>query len=287
MEIDANNGINELKSLGFTHLESEIYIHLLGAKASSGYAIAQAIAKPAANVYKAITILEKKGAILIEEGNTRLCIPVPVNELLNALQRSFIEQKDRASQFLNQIEHSESNDTVYRLKTPGQVFEKCRYLLENAQEIILVDAFSLALDPLMDELESARQRGVKIAIHGYENIELQGARVFQNPQGQAIHEKWSGQWLNIVADSKSFVMAYLSQDLAHVHQAVWSESQYISWVYHSALLAEQQLSELKTMLRENDDIQTLRSRVADMELFFDLNAPGYLELLEKYQFNKE
>lgn len=283
MQIDQNNGINELHALGFTNLEAEIYIHLLGAKASTGYAISQAIGKPTANVYKAINTLEKKGAILIDEGDTRLCVPVPSGELLNALQRSFMTQKERASQFLKQVENTGSTDTVYRLSHPEQVFEKCRKLLNNAEEIVLVDAFSSALAPIMDELEAAVARGVKIALHGYDDINLDGVKVFNNPSGQAMQEKWSGQWINLIGDSQNFVMAYLSKDLSIVHQAVWSNSRYISWIYHSALLAEQQLSEVKTMLANTDSIETIREFVASMDAFFLLKSPGYSELLDKFE----
>ncbi len=287
MQIKVENGINEFKALGFTHLEAEIYLHLLGAKASSGYAISQAIAKPTANVYKAINTLEKKGAILVDEGDTRLCIPVPATELLNALQHSFMTQKERASQFLSQIQTTESSDKVYRLKQPEQVFEKCRNMLRQSKEMVLVDAFGPALDPIMEDLIAATKRGVKIALHGYESIDIPGVRVFNNSAGQTIHQKWSGQWINIIVDSRAFVMAYLSKDLSGVYQAVWSNSQYISWVYHSALLAEQQLSELKTRLNDESDIEVVREMVADMDHFFNLKVPGYFDLLDKFNENEE
>lgn len=283
MQIEQNSGISELHALGFTNLEAEIYIHLLSAKASTGYAISQAIGKPTANVYKAINTLEKKGAILIDEGDTRRCIPVPSSELLNALQRAFMTQKEKASQFLKQIETTGSTDTVYRLSNPEQVFEKCRKLLNEAEELVLIDAFSPALAPIMDELEAAAARGVKIALHGYDDMELSGVKVFNNPSGQAIHEKWSGQWINLIGDSRNFVMAYLSEDLSIVHQAVWSNSKYISWIYHSALLAEQQLSELKTLLGSTNDIEAIKDFVASMDKYFHLKSPGYNELLDKFQ----
>lgn len=283
--LENGNGIVELKALGFTQLESEIYIYLLGAKPSSGYAISQAISKPAANVYKAINTLESKGAILVDDSKTRLCIPVPADELLNALEHTFKSQKERASKFLHQIERNEDDDKVYRLNKPEQVFEKCRKLLAQAQEYIVIDAFKTVLAPLTSEIETAAARGVKTAIHTYEPVEIKNARTFHNSEGQSIRDKWSGQWLNLVVDGRNFVMAYLSSDLSLVHQAVWSRSRYISWVYHSGLIAEQQLSEIKRQLKQINDIDVIRDLAANMESYFTPPARGYFELLEKYQNN--
>ena len=94
----STQGIDELRELGLTDLEASIYVQLLGTKASTGYAIAKAIAKPVANVYKALTTLEKKGAIYVEEGSNRLCSAVPAEELLDAMERNFKGNKEKAVQ---------------------------------------------------------------------------------------------------------------------------------------------------------------------------------------------
>ena len=66
-----------LVSLGFTALAAEIYAWLPEEAPVTGYRIAQAIGKPAPNVYKAIETLETKGAVMVDEGKSRLCRPVP------------------------------------------------------------------------------------------------------------------------------------------------------------------------------------------------------------------
>jgi len=262
------NGIEELQNLGFTHLESEIYIYLLGSEASSGYAIAQAISKPAANVYKAINTMEQKGAILIDEGSTRLCHAVPAEELLNALQHNFETNKKQAGQFLESIDTAHANDKVFRLKKPEQVFEKCRNLIAHANKFVLVDAFKPALSPLLGDMEAAQGRGVEIAIHSYEATELPGVRAFLNPKGNDTRRKWQGQWLNLTVDAKNFIMAYFTEDLKKVEMAIWSNSPYISTVYHSALVSELQMSEIRRKISQTDDIAEIRQLMSDMEKYF-------------------
>ena len=58
--MQVNTGIDALRELGFTELESRIYIFLLEESPATGYRIAQAIEKPVANTYKAIELLYYK-----------------------------------------------------------------------------------------------------------------------------------------------------------------------------------------------------------------------------------
>ena len=280
--MEATDGIDAVKALGFTQLESEIYVHLLGVTAASGYAIAQAISKPAANVYKAINTLEKKGAILVDETKTRLCSAVPAEELLNALQNSFMSQKQRASQVLRSIETDPADDKVYRLKRPEQVFEKCRSLLASAEKIVLIDAFLPALEMLQAEIQATAERNVSVAVHSYGETDLPGAQIFKNPKGELTRERWQGQWINLIVDGREFVMSYLADDLSEVYQAVWSNSPYISWIYHSALLTELQLSALKNELARETDLPAIRAEVERMEQYFDMEVPGFHALQKKY-----
>ena len=123
MRESSTNGIEELEYLGFTQLESEVYTFLLGANASTGYAISQAIAKPAANVYKAITTLENKGAVYVEEGSSRLCTAVSSDELLNGEHdlHIAISRRDINLRFLNK------NVNIYSLES----YKTCRFWFLN------------------------------------------------------------------------------------------------------------------------------------------------------------
>ena len=88
-----SKSIQTLIDLGFTNLEAEIYTFLLQESPATGYRIAQAIGKPAANTYKTVQSLEKKGALLVDDSEKRLCRAVPADELLNRLERQFSERK--------------------------------------------------------------------------------------------------------------------------------------------------------------------------------------------------
>ncbi len=112
-----------LVDLGFTALEAEIYTYLLGASAVTGYRVAQALGKPAANTYKAIESLQRKGALMVDDGESRVCTAVPPEELFGALERRFTETREKAEQALAEIGRGGSDERLYQLATGSQVVE--------------------------------------------------------------------------------------------------------------------------------------------------------------------
>ena len=278
----STQGIDELRQLGLTDLEARIYVHLLSTNASTGYAIAKALAKPAANVYKAITTLELKGAIYIEDGKNRTCSAVPASELLDAMERAFKTNKAKASKRLNQIGKTENTNRVYSLNTPEQVYEKCIALIDASEQSILIDAFDGAIKPLQEHLNRAVTRGVQASMQKYGSQPVQGLRTFNNPAGEQVREKWPGQWLNLVVDGQNFIMAYFSRDLNQVQEALWSSSPYISWIYYSALIAEMQLSAIKDQLRAGISTKDLIPRVQEMDMYFNTDASAITDYFNKY-----
>ena len=63
--------VESLQELGFTETEALAYAGLVPISPATGYRVAQAIGKPAANTYKALESLEAKGAVLVESGAVR------------------------------------------------------------------------------------------------------------------------------------------------------------------------------------------------------------------------
>jgi sugar-specific transcriptional regulator TrmB len=277
----STQGIDELRKLGLTDLEARIYVHLLGTKASTGYAIAKAIARPVANVYKAVTTLEKKGAIYIQQGSNRLCSAVPAEELLDAMERNFKGNKEKAAKRLRQIGASQATNKVYSLNTSEQVYEKCISLIKGANQSILIDAFPKAIEPLVSYLSQAEKRGVQVSMQNYGVNHIPGVRMFLNPMGKKLRDKWSGQWLNLVVDGQSFIITYFSQDLNLVKESLWSSSPYISWIYYSALIAEMQLAAIKNKLHTDLTIAELTSSIHEMGAYFDTDASAINEYFQK------
>jgi sugar-specific transcriptional regulator TrmB len=275
--------VQPLVSLGFTALEAEVYGFLLGESPVTGYRIAQALRKPAPNIYKAIESLEAKGAVMVDDGASRLCRPIPPQELLGHLERRFQEDRNRAAESLSEMTAPATDDRVYQLKSPDQVLERARRMLEQCREVALVDAFPRPLAKLRDDIEAAARRGVVVGVKAYSEIELAGARVIVDVRRESVVGRWPGQWVNVVVDGAEHLVAFLTEDASEVHQAIWSGSVYLSWVYHSALSAELALDAVQTELARDDATPDgLRALLAELRSLKALEATGYQRLVGQF-----
>jgi len=274
--------IQALAALGFTNLEAEVYTALLKESPSTGYRIAQSLGKPAANTYKAIESLEAKGAVLVDDGASRLCRAVPPDELLASLGRAFAERREAATRALARFREAPADDRVYQMRSREQVMERARQMLERATEIALLDAFPGPLEELRPDVERAAARGIDVAVKIYAPADVAGAEVVAPPSAGAILGRWPGEWVNLVVDGAEHLLAFLAPGGGEVYQAVWSGSAYLSWVYHSAVSSEMILAALEGRIEQGADADALQKDLARFRRLKRLEAPGYKALLRRF-----
>jgi HTH-type transcriptional regulator, sugar sensing transcriptional regulator len=277
-----NEGVQPLMELGLTALEAEVYVFLLRESPATGYRIAQALGKAAANTYKAIESLERKGAVLVEEGANRLCRAVPAEELLGHLERSFRSRREEASQALARLQAPPEDDRVYQLRSREQVFERCRTMLGRCQQVAVLDVFPQPLEELRPDVEALAARGAAVGLLVYRPVRLAGALVALNPSAENVLRRWAGQWMNLVVDGAEHLLAYLTEDGKEVHQAIWTSSAYLSWVYHSGVSAELMLAAFLRRLEEGSPAAALQEDHARFRQFMALEAPGYQKLARRF-----
>ena len=276
------DAIQPLVELGLTSLEAEIYVSLLQESPVTGYRIAQALGKPAANTYKAIESLERKGAVLVDEGANRLCRAVPAAEFLGRLERAFRSRREEAVQALSRLQGAPEDDRVYQLRSPEQVFERCRTMLERAQQVAILDVFPAPLEEIRAEIERAAARGVKVALELYAPASVEGDEMVLQPRAPAVLARWPGQWMNLVVDGQEHLLAYLTADGKEVHQAIWTSSAYLSWVYHSGAAAELILAAIQKGLEDGRSASKLREELTRLREFTAQEAPGYKRLRRRF-----
>ena len=277
-----DDSIQALVDLGFTGLEAEVYTALLAESPTTGYRVAQALGKAVANTYKAIASLEAKGAVLVDEGESRVCRPVPPDELLARLGRSFAERRERAAGALARFREAPADDRVYQMRSREQVMERARQMLERAERIALLDVFPGPLEVLRPDLERAAARGIDVALKIYAPAEIAGAETILSARGAQVLGRWPGEWVNLVVDGAEHLLAFLAPDGDGVNQAVWSGSAYLSWVYQSAVSGELILARLEDRIERGAGAARLREELSGLERFRGLDAPGYLALQRRF-----
>ena len=280
----AHHYIEPLVEIGLTGLEAQAYGYLLENAPATGYGVAKGLGKPTANTYKAMESLFEQGAVIREESGNREYRPVSPTELLDGLERKFVARKERAATELRKLGTTAQDDRVYRLQTPEQVLERMRQMLQGASHYAILDLFPWAAQALAEEIEAAAARGVSVAAKLYEPFLLEGVRVVVDLSAKRVLQRWPGQWANGVVDGQQHLMAWLSIDGTEVHQAIWSGSPFLSWVYHTTLTNELLCTVIESAIQDGKGSAELTTEIAAFRKVIQAdNAPGYQALRERME----
>ncbi len=273
--------VASLKELGFNELEAEVYLFLLPSPPLTAYAVGRGLGRPTANVYKAVESLARRGAVLVEEGEQRVCRAVPVAELVKQLERGFRGTLSRVEKLLAEHDAAPMDERVYKLESVPRLFERVREMLERARKVAVVDAFPRALERLAPWIVDTCKRGVDVFVEAYAPIDLPGARVAVLPSGAKTLETWRSEQLNLVVDGREHVLALLTSDLSEIRQAVWSNSLYLSCIHHAGRLCEHTLVGMMAAHAAGDTAAALRL-LEGHRFFSSSEVPGQAELTERF-----
>lgn len=280
---ERNTAMALLAELGFNELEASVYVFLLGQQPMTAYRIARHTGKATANTYKAVESLARRGAVLVEEGENRLCRAVPAHEFLQHVERSFTSLTHRAGQVLSRLGQPDSDERVYKIESVPYLLERCRQMLEHRLEkLAVIDAFPAALDAILPSVKTAVRRKKDVLVQAYRPAEIRGAEVVVPLQGAAVELQWGAQQLNVVIDGREALIALLNNELTEVVQAVWTNSLYLACMLQAGFLSEHTIHRLRAV-RNAPDAARQSKRILDRHRFFlNTEVPGQRELLARF-----
>jgi hypothetical protein len=222
-----------LNDMGFTSLESEIYVYLLQHSPATGYKIAKGIGRSFTNTYKALAGLQTKGAILVDEAEHKLSRAVPIEELMDQMEARFREKRRIAVEAVKKLPSSEDDNRIYHLSSADQVYERCRRMLQECKKRALLELFPEPCASLRESIEAAANRGIVVAARVYAGETLANVRTIHSPFGEENLKIWRSQWLALFVDGRQFLLGHLVQGGGGVYDCVWSANPFISRAFYS------------------------------------------------------
>ncbi len=232
-----------LVPFGFTALESEIYVFLLKLSPATGYRVAQGINKPAANTYKAIQTLQAKGAILVEEGPSRLCRAVPLEELMNRLQKDFEQRRKSAEKQLKSVGKPTEDNRIYQLLSRDQILSRAREMFATAKNAVLFKMPGEAIRSIEGDIEKGAQRGVVVQGVSNEPLGIDGVEVASLP-GE------TPEAIIVVSDADEVLVGLVGPDGGS--EAIWTRNPAQAKIAHAGLSAEFALAQVSAMLAADE-----------------------------------
>lgn len=273
-----------LSALGFTALEAEVYAVLVSHSPATAYRIAQELGKAAANVYKAVESLERKGAVLTDRGDSRLYRAIAPDELMRKLQEEFTGARARASRALARLQGPGGDERIYQLRSREQVMARVHAMLGGAAHTVLCDLFPEPARELAPELAALAHKGLHVCVQLYQPCALdERIETFVDLEGGPIIARWPGQWLNVVVDARQHLLALLDPGEDGVHQAVWSESSYLSVLHHCGVASGMVAAAVGTAIAAGCSRPQIAARYAQAVASTSATPlPGYRALVERF-----
>jgi len=276
------DSIKRLNELGFTELEATVYAYLVENSPATAYRVAQAIGKPVANTYKAVQALYQKGAVMIDETQNRLCQAVAPQEVLDKLKASFLERHRQAGEALSNLKPTATAEKIFSLTTPEQVLERCRKLIENAERVILIDAYPGVVETLRPWLEAATKKKITVVLQAYEPTAIDGVEIVDFQHAPQMLGRWRGNWLIIVVDGAEYLFAFLGDDGATVHKAIWCASAFLALPQHSNLAHSFRASIIEDLLKKGATAASIQDELKRTEEWMVMGSRGYDKLATEF-----
>lgn len=172
--------IEEMKRLGFTGVEAQIYIFLLQYPRSTGYEISKGIGVPRANTYQALETLVAKEHILAVSRDPVRYAPVPPAALLRRVQEETARRCHELEQQLTALERPETVGHFWELREQSRIEQRLIELINTATHRIAASLWAEDLNWLTEPLQAARQRGCTIILNLFGEASINFATIYRH-----------------------------------------------------------------------------------------------------------
>jgi hypothetical protein len=281
--MNSDGCVEHLTGLGLTMLEAEIYVYLLQHSPASGYKIAKAIGRSFPSTYKAVVSLQAKGAVLVDDGRSRLSRAVPVGELMDQLETRFHQQRSAAVTALDRLPKSPADTRIYQLTSIDQVYERGRRLLAECEERALLELFPEPLARLRESIEQTAARGVDLTARVYERTTLRHVRLIHSPFGEQDLRMFKTQWLALLIDGRQFLLAHLLRGGAGVMSATSSANPAVARALYDHANSDFHHYAFRPFLETANSVPELRAAYERLaEVFPPAGDLGFKDLLEEF-----
>jgi sugar-specific transcriptional regulator TrmB len=172
--------IDEMKHLGFTGAEAQIYLYLLQHPHITGYEVSKGTGLPRANAYQALeTLVAKARVVPVTYDPVRYAV-VPPAQLLRQIQEETARRCQDLEQRFAALEQPESVGHFWELNERQRIDARLGTLIARAQHRIAASLWAEDLERLTDALHAARERGCTVILNLFGEARADFATIYQH-----------------------------------------------------------------------------------------------------------
>lgn len=150
------------QELGLTQSEAKIYLSLLAGTAANGNQVARQAGVPSAKVYENLERLTAQGLVAQLEDGTY--VPLDLEEFLAQKRSRMTEMETLLRESVRRKAHDVHGEILWHGSGYQALLDRAGKLVESANEEALVSAWPTEIDQLLPSIESALERGVRVAV---------------------------------------------------------------------------------------------------------------------------
>lgn len=182
----ASSSIEEMKQLGFTGMEAQVYIFLLQHPHSTGYEVSKGLGLPRANTYQALETLVTKEHITAVSKEPVRYAALPPTLLLRRIQEETRQRCQSLEQHLARLEKPDSAGHFWELREQKRIEQRLNELINSATQRIAASLWVEDLQKLTEPLRAARQRGCVIILNLFGEASVDFATIYQHEAPEKV-----------------------------------------------------------------------------------------------------
>lgn len=230
-----------MKGLGITEYESKVYLSLLRHHPASAYTISQNSDVPHSRVYDVTRRLIKRGFVASTGTKPELFSPLSPEELIEKLRQEYHHYTSELERKIQEIDFHSDFDPVWNNTSPKEVLDMTAEKIASAGSTVYLGIWAEELESLMEALEKADKRGVKIFLLVYGHTDVNIGTVYQHSTEDLPMYHDMGRSIDCVVDSQWCITGRFGRQ--HPCRIVWTKNiglvQAIeSYIKHDLYLAE-------------------------------------------------
>jgi len=250
---------SNLKQLGFSQYEATCYMALVTNHPVNGSQLSKISGIARSRIYDVLRNLKSKGYVL--EVNSGQYVPLPPDELIKRLQRSFSCNIDT---FEDQIaKASPKNDLEYVWTITGydNVMEKAIEMIIHARSEIYVRLFPEAAHHLNKYLIDADSKGVEIRYIAMGKIEKKFDVQVTHPDHKHLRETIGGRSIEIITDKQEALVGIFETDNEENSPINWTRNKWFIVANRDSLRHDFYHSFLEKILDQNLELTKDEKRI--------------------------
>jgi sugar-specific transcriptional regulator TrmB len=203
----------EMKHLGFTGAEAQIYVFLLQHPLSTGYEISKGTALPRANTYQALETLAAKERVTAVSPDPLRYAPVPPALLLKRIQQETTQRCQDLEQQLTTLEQPDGIGHFWELGERGRIETRLLDLIDGARHRIAASLWAQDLTQFSTALRTARERGCTVILNLFGEAKADFATVYQHEEAEKVI---GGHLIALTTDFEEALVASLDPPVTGV-----------------------------------------------------------------------